>query len=417
MKRYFDEDSSSYLILVDEAHNLIDRSKEMYSASICTKSFQLARKSARKIKHLKLKRALGKLNTLFENLIDFYPNPETELFELPEEVYKVLNSFLNKIQDINRDEPEVMTKELLDFYLDLNRFIRISDYINEKYLVYYENKEDDFLIHIKCLDASEFLYKISESVKATTYFSATLSPIEYYLDTLGGIKETDPSLMLPSPFKKENLEILIAPKVSTKYKDRDNTYQIIADYIESFVKNKVGNYFIYSPSYEYEEKLLSFLDLSKYKHFIQEREMDDIQKQEFLDNFTHSPEEITLGFLVLGGSFAEGIDLVSDRLIGAVIIGIGMPKINFVSNKIMDYYKQNELPGYDYAYLYPGMNKVMQAVGRVIRSETDKGAVLLIDERYMHRQYNALFKREWSNYKIVYSPNEVSEIITKFFEK
>ena len=145
--------------------------------------------------------------------------------------------------------------------------------------------------------------------------------------------------------------------------------------------------------------------------------MDDIQKEEFLNNFVNSPEEITLGFLVLGGSFAEGIDLVSDRLIGAIIIGIGMPKINFVSNKIMDYYKQNELPGYDYAYLYPGMNKVMQAVGRVIRSETDKGAVLLIDERYMHRQYNALFKREWSNYKIVYSPNEVSKIITKFFEK
>ena len=145
--------------------------------------------------------------------------------------------------------------------------------------------------------------------------------------------------------------------------------------------------------------------------------MSEEERRDFLLNFQPNPEKTHLGFLVIGGAFSEGIDLVNDRLIGAVVIGIGMPKINFESDKIAEYYKDRELPGHDYAYLNPGMNKVMQAVGRVIRSEKDRGAVLLIDERYLHRQYRDLYKEEWNNYQVVYSPEEVSRILTKFFEK
>ena len=145
--------------------------------------------------------------------------------------------------------------------------------------------------------------------------------------------------------------------------------------------------------------------------------MEDYEKEEFLLNFQENPRKTAIGFLVIGGAFSEGIDLVSDRLIGAVIIGIGMPKMNFESDQIADFYKNKKMPGYDYAYINPGMNKVMQAVGRVIRSETDKGAVLLIDERYMSHQYQDLYRYEWKGYEVVFSPREVEEKLNNFFKK
>ena len=165
------------------------------------------------------------------------------------------------------------------------------------------------------------------------------------------------------------------------------------------------------------QNLLPEIDLSNTDYFIQSKELSEEERKAFLDNFKENPEKTTLGFIVIGGAFSEGIDLVNDRLIGAVIIGIGMPRINFESDKIAEYYKENELPGHDYAYLNPGMNKIMQAVGRVIRSEKDRGAVLLIDERYMNHQYQDLFRAEWKNYEVVLEPLEVEQSLTKFFEE
>ena len=189
-------------------------------------------------------------------------------------------------------------------------------------------------------------------------------------------------------------------------------------YINAFISGKVGNYFIYSPSYEYMNKILSLMKFdSDVDVYVQEKDMTDYGKIQFLNNFKSEPSRTALGFLVIGGAFSEGIDLVSDRLIGAVVIGVGISKINFESNQIMEYYMQNNLPGYEYAYLNPGMNKVMQAVGRVIRSENDRGAVLLIDERYTYRSYMSLFKEEWSNYEVVYTSEEVRKEVTNFFKK
>ena len=168
---------------------------------------------------------------------------------------------------------------------------------------------------------------------------------------------------------------------------------------------------------KYMENLMKYIDIPDVLIFEQSKDMTDMEKEDFLLNFLNNPTVTTLGFLVIGGAFSEGIDLVSDRLIGAVIIGIGMPKINFESDQIAEYYRQQGKPGHDYAYLNPGMNKVQQAVGRVIRSENDVGAVLLIDERYMSRQYQDLYKTEWSDYKVVLSPAEVEESVRKFFNK
>ena len=416
MKRYFDEDASHHLALVDEAHNLIDRSRDMYSATISHKKYLEAKKSVRHSKHVKLKRALSKVTKLLKDGLEGREDGEHILDHFPEEVYNVFNYFLETCQDINKNEHKEMTKELLDFYLDVNEFIRLSDYYCDKYILYLKVHEGLLDIHLFCLDASSFIAKTMKKVKGTVLFSATLQPIDYYIDTLGGDKKEDPRLILPSPFPIDNLKILVAPKVSVKYKNREKSYEEVGEYINSFIKNKVGNYFIYSPSYEYMERLLSFVDLKDTEYYVQNKDMSEEEREAFLLNFKPSPEKTTLGFLVIGGAFSEGIDLVSDRLIGAVIIGIGMPRINFESDQIAQYYKNQELPGHDYAYLNPGMNKIMQAVGRVIRSEEDRGAVLLVDERYMNRQYRDLYREEWKNYEVVLSPQEVEDTLKDFYK-
>lgn len=416
MKRYFDEDTSSFLVLVDEAHNLVDRSRDMYSASLSYKQFLEARKSVCHSKLHQLKLAMSKMNKMFK---EYLVNPKDGnyiLDEFYEYTYKTISSFITSMQDINKNENKEMSKELLEFYLEVNRFSKILEFYNDHFICYYEIHDDDLILHVSCLDASSFLYSSLRRLRGSVLFSATLSPIEYYVDMLGGKKE-DAQLILPSPFPVDNLKIIIAPKVSIRYKNRDASYQQVADYIKAFVKNKVGNYFIFLPSYEYLTNLMPYIDMEDVDVYEQDRGMSDEDKEAFLTNFKPHPERTTLGFVIVGGAFGEGIDLVSDRLIGAVIVGIGMPKINFVSDQIMKYYDSKEQSGYNYAYLNPGMNKVMQALGRVIRSETDRGAVLLIDERYLTNDYRDLFKSEWRKYEVAFSPKEVSDILQDFFIK
>ena len=416
MKRYFDEDTSSFLVLVDEAHNLVDRSRDMYSASLSYKQFLEARKSVCHSKLHKLKLAMSKMSKMFK---EYLVNPKDGNYILDEfydYTYKTISSFITTMQDINKNENKEMSMELLEFYLEVNRFSKILELYNDHFICYYEINKDELVLHVSCLDASSFLHSSLRRLRGSVLFSATLSPIEYYVDMLGGKKE-DAQLILPSPFPVDNLKIIIAPKVSIRYKNRDSSYQQVADYIKAFVKNKVGNYFIFLPSYEYLTNLMPYIDMDDVDVYEQDRGMTDEEKEEFLTNFKPHPERTTLGFVIVGGAFGEGIDLVSDRLIGAIIVGIGMPKINFVSDQIMKYYDAREQSGYNYAYLNPGMNKVMQALGRVIRSETDRGAVLLIDERYLTNDYRDLFKSEWRKYEVAFSPKEVSDILQEFFIK
>ena len=416
MKRYFDEDTSSFLVLVDEAHNLVDRSRDMYSASLSYKQFLEARKSVCHSKLHKLKLALSKMSKMFKEYLINPKDGNYILDEFYDYTYKTISSFITTMQDINKNDNKEMSKELLEFYLEVNRFSKILEFYNDHFICYYEIIKDELILHVACLDASSFLHSSLRRLRGSVLFSATLSPIEYYVDMLGGKKE-DAQLILPSPFPVDNLKIIIAPKVSIRYKNRDSSYQQVADYIKAFVRNKVGNYFIFLPSYEYLTNLMPYIDMEDVDVFEQAKGMSDEEKEEFLTNFKPNPERTTLGFVIVGGAFGEGIDLVSDRLIGAIIVGIGMPKINFVSDQIMKYYDAREQSGYNYAYLNPGMNKVMQALGRVIRSETDRGAVLLIDERYLTNDYRDLFKSEWRKYEVAFSPKEVSDILQDFFIK
>lgn len=415
MKRYFDEDASHYLALVDEAHNLVDRSRDMYSASLSYSSFKEARKSVRHSKLHKLKLALSKMNKVFKEYQDVEDgNHIVECFY--DYTYKTISSFITTMQDVNKNENKEMSKELLDFYLDTNRFARMLELVNDSYLLYCDKEKDDITLNATCLDASKFIKGCLDSIKASVIFSATLSPLDYYVNVLGG-SQKDAQLVLPSPFPTDHLKIIIAPNVSIRYKKRETSYQKVADYIKSFVNNKVGNYFIFLPSYEYLHNLMPYIDIKDALIYEQDQEMSDEEKEAFLLNFKPNPTETSLAFVVVGGAFGEGIDLVSDRLIGAVIVGIGMPRINFVSDQIANYYNKNDFSGYDYAYLNPGMNKIMQALGRVIRSEEDKGVVLLIDERYLNNEYRDLFKVEWREYEVALNPEEVSDICKTFFKE
>ena len=418
LKRYMDEDRGHYLILVDEAHNLVDRSRSMYSEAIKEDDFNKVKKSLRKKPFKRLKANFAKLTKRFNALKEECKGEYTVLENIDDLTLRILNRFNEIMTEINKNESKEITPELQDFYFNVSRFLKIYDLVNDAFVIFVENNEGLLTINISCLDAARFLKGISNSVKAVTYFSATLSPIDYYVQTLGGERHLEPVLFLPSPFKKENLKIYTCPKVSVKYKNRNQTYKMVSDYLKTFIEGKIGNYLIYLPSYEYLDNLKEVIELPiNCDIYFQNRDMNELDKEEFLSHFVDSPTKTTVGFAVLGGAFGEGIDLVSDRLIGVAIIGIGMPRINFISDQIKDYYNENDLNGYNYAYVYPGMNKVMQAIGRVIRDENDRGAVLLIDERYALNEYRELFKSEWSEYEMIFSTDELKQSLQDFYKE
>ena len=357
---------------------------------------------------------MGKMFDEYDSSIEY---GQTKIDDLSEEGYKIINRFVTVYQEVNKENNKDVSKELTELFIEVNKFLKISELISERYLIYIDKSETDLIIKFYCLDASRFIKEKNRMVNSSVMFSTTLSPIDYYIDLLGGDKTNSPSLSLNSPFPKENLKLLIAPKISTRYKNRDKTYQDVANYILAFINAKKGNYFIYLPSYEYLDNLLKVIEFPKNVDVhIQNKEMSESEKEEFISSFKKKNRKTVVGLAIIGGAFGEGIDLVGDSLIGVVIVGIGLPKINFESNEVVEYYKKNEINGFNYAYTYPGMNKVMQAVGRLIRSETDRGAALLIDERYMWNDYRILFKKEWDNYEVVVNEEDIRDSLQKFFK-
>lgn len=417
-RRYFDKDASKMLLLIDEAHNLVDRGRDMYSAHLDNFLFLEAKKSLKGFDHKKIKNAMRRLTRYFNVVKEDFPFGETVLEHLDDKLMRALDAFLLASQDISRNFFEHYTEALKRFSIEVNRFVKISEFIDENFTIYIK-KDASGLIKISyyCLTPNDLLRQKFLQVKSRLFFSATLSPMDYYINLLGGLDE-DPRLLLPSPFPKENLLLLVAPTISIKYKNRQETYQKVSRYLERFVSFKVGNYLIYAPSYAYLEELLEYLNLSNdYIVFVQNREMDDLEKEAFLENFQPNPTKTTIGLAVVGGAFSEGIDLVSDRLIGVVVIGVGFPQISFERDLVRNYFNQINDEGLAYAYLYPGMNRIMQAVGRLLRSESDQGMALLIDDRYLSSHYQSLFKFNWSHYDVIIEEKEMDELINSFWKK
>ena len=414
LKRFFDTDASNMVVLVDEAHNLVERGRDMYSASISSFRFEQVKRSLRHFDYKSYKKAQTKMSKFFSNYKD-YPIGDTAIEFFDSGEIAAMNNYLVACANVNKNHHDVVTEEFTDFYLELNNFIKLLDYYDETFALYVSKKdEDDIKINLFCIDPSKHLRSTLNQVKGKVIFSATLSPANYYLDVIGGDK-THPLLNLPSPFNKKHMKVLVAPKISVRYKNRQDTATKVADYIKEFVSHKIGNYFIYVPSYEYLQMLVPLLQSEDYELLVQEKDMSEIEKEMFLSCFIDKPKKTMLGVAVLGGAFSEGIDLVGERIIGVAIVGVGIPQICFERDIIRNYFDKTEKKGYEYAYISPGINKVMQALGRVIRSETDRGVALLIDDRYLTKPYQVIFKNMYSNYEVVTSKEDIKEQVENFW--
>lgn len=414
LKRFFDTDASNMLVLVDEAHNLVERSRDMYSASFDSFRFKQVKRSLKHFDNKTYKRAQTRMSKFFNAFESFglgdTPIPFFDLSQI-----NAMNNYLLACANVNKNHHSVVSDEFTEFYLDLNKFIKLLDYYDDTFALYVTKKdEENVKINLFCIDPSKHLKQTMDQVKGKIFFSATLSPADYYLDVIGRDKE-HPLLTLPSPFDKKNMKVLVAPKISVRYKNRDETVSKVADYIKEFISHKIGNYFIYVPSYEYLEKLVPYLQSEEFELLVQEKDLSEEEKRLFLSCFVEKPSKTMLGIAVLGGAFSEGIDLVGERIIGVCIVGVGIPQICFERNLIRTYFDKTKKKGYEYAYVSPGINKVMQALGRVIRSETDRGAALLIDDRYLTKQYNEIFKGIYSDYEVVTSIEDIKEQVENFW--
>ena len=416
LKRYFDEDASKMIVLIDESHNLVDRGREMFSASIDSYSFKKAKAAVRYLEHKKIKNAIKRISKMFNRFSEL-PEGDHVIQFLESTDINGINAYLLAASDVNKHHHAAINEEFINFYFELNKFSKIYELFDSSFVLYVtRTASNETKISIYCLDPRTHLKVSLDKVKSKIIFSATLSPSQYYVDLLGG-NSSDPLLRLPSPFKKENLDVLVAPKVSIRYKNRQQTYQEVADYAHALISGHIGNYFIYVPSYEYLENFVPYLKDKNINLVVQEKDMSEIDRNQFLSCFVDKPKKTTVGVAVVGGAFGEGIDLVAERLIGVVVIGVGLPQLCFERNLIRQYFDKKDGSGYSYAYINPGINKVMQAVGRVIRSESDRGVALLIDDRYLSKTYQDLFTNEWPNYKVVTSTKDVKEEVENFWNK
>ena len=295
-------------------------------------------------------------------------------------------------------------------------------HLDDKYLVYTEGEGQDTMIRLFCVDPSGNLSERIGMSRSTVFFSATLLPVQYYKDLLSKKPEEDYEMYVESPFQSEKRLVFTAKDVSSRYTSRNaEQYERIAEYIRKIIRGKNGNYLVFCPSYRFMEEVYEIFtarELQKagngLKVFKQESNMDEDERQAFLDHFKECPHETTLGFCVLGGIFSEGIDLKADRLIGAIIVGTGLPGLGSERELLRSYFDETRGQGFDYAYLFPGMNKVLQAGGRVIRSEHDEGIIALLDERFNYGSYQRLFPREWMPFDKV-DKDSVEELVEKFW--
>lgn len=405
LRRFFDE-PSQHIALIDEAHNLYDRACGMYSASLNKEPIQELRRLF-KDRHKPLAKSLGNLNMKF---IEYRHELEEEkTFDLFKD--DLDQSFLNRVQNLLdvvekylHNHPDTEYKpQLTTLYFDLYQFLRISDFFHDSFRVRYERYGIEVKVSIVCLNPSLYLSERMDQVRSTILFSATLHPLSYYQAVL--LHEEDcEQIFLPSPFNRENLDLYVHYGISTKYKQREWTVKNLIHIIYQVTQKKIGNYIVFFPSYQYLEMVYE-----AYREFIQEdqqlmkqeREMSEQQRDQFLGAFKSTNKETLVAFCVLGGVFSEGIDLIGDRLIGSIIVGVGLPQINPLTEQRRQYFEEKFKKGYLYAYIYPGFNKVMQAVGRVIRTDDDSGTVMLIDERYRESTYLSLFPYEWQHTKFI----------------
>lgn len=402
LKRFFEDVTKDYAFLVDEAHNLVDRARGMYSAVINKQPLLDINRALKDSKDSKIKDFLKSVLKLNKGLLE-YKNTCVEKDEYifsnpPNELYRAMRTFTHHGDIILNERKDIKCYDkILDYYFQVITFMNISELYDERFITYVELKGNDIYVKLFCVDPSFLLNKTISNGAGTIFFSATLSPIDYF-HRLYSKKENDYTLMLSSPFEEKNRSYLVASDIKTTYKNREYSYEDIALYLRDFVNSKCGNYVVFFSSYAYKKEILeTFENLeSEIEILDQQRDLSEVEKEEFLNKFEEKPQKSMLAFCVLGGSFSEGIDLRGDRLIGTAIVGVGLPMVCLEREIIKSYHQNHNEDAFNYAYVYPGLNKVMQAAGRVIRTETDKGIIILMDERYNYNSYKNVIPYDWN---------------------
>ena len=415
LKRFFSESGKGeYLFLIDEAHNLVERGREMYSASLYKEDLLEVRKLV-KAEDPKLAKRLSECNQQFLEL-----KRECEHYQILKSVSHIalkLMNVLSKLEDyLEECKDAEKKKRVLDFYFAVRSFLNIHDIMDENYVIFSEMMEDGrFQIKLFCVNPAVNLQNYLEQGNSTIFFSATLLPVHYYKKLLS-VEKDDYAVYAHSSFPQENKFLFIGTDVSTRYTRRgESTYQRFARYIAVMAEQKKGNYMAFFPSYRFlEEVHTCFLECVDHEvdSICQVSYMDEEQREEFLEEFEREREKSLVAFCVMGGIFSEGIDLTDDKLIGAVIAGTGLPQVCTEREILKQYFNAADMDGFDYAYLYPGMNKVLQSAGRVIRTESDRGVILLLDDRFRAMRYREVFPREWQQYQLGSVKNLEQEIRT-----
>lgn len=417
LRRFFADSQGDYVFLIDEAHNLVDRSRQMFSAQLFKTDFYKMKKLY-KGRNKGLDRIQNKIN---KAMIELRKQCGEQGYFVTKEKQNDFINLINKYVAVC----ELMLKEnrelsadnnFLQLYFDTLGFMAIADFYDERYVTLVEAQKEEVTLKLFCLDPSFLLGEALRRGGAAIMFSATLSPPGYFREILGGGEE-DQMLALDSPFDNKSLCVMTADHVSTKYKNREQSRQKITHLIASFVSGKMGNYIVYFPSYKYMQDVFNefIVEFPSITAVEQGGGMSEEQREEFLLCFQENPPTTYVAFCVLGGIFSEGIDLKGGRLIGAAIVSVGLPQLSIQQDIIRDYFNQKNRMGYEYAYMYPGMNKVLQAAGRVIRCESDTGAVLLIDERYGHHNYLKLFPKHWHTSRKIKNSTSLEETLEYFW--
>lgn len=418
LKRFFDTKTTDFTFLIDESHNLVDRAREMYSASISEEKFS------------KIKNIIGqkdkRLDNVLNNIENYFINKFKELKKYNqnssvEEIYPMnlcedLTMFIKLMDEYlanNNEENE----EVRDLYFDVYSFLSISELYDENYVTVFSDNYFGIDVKLYCVNPSTAITERMKKSKSTIIFSATLIPMNYFKEMYGYV-ENDFILNLKSPFDVNNRLLIIADNIATTYNKRKETSEEIVEYIVNCVNSKTGNYMVFFPSYNYMELVYEKMreKYSTISTTIQESNMTEQQKEEFLSIFNEDNKETHIGFCVLGGHFSEGIDLVNDKLIGVIIVGVGMPQIG-IDRDIIKNHMNKENKGFDYAYVYPGMIKVLQAAGRCIRTDEDKGIIMLLDNRYSSRRYQSLFPYEWYPNNRARNSEDVKLLCNEFWSK
>lgn len=403
LKRFFSEGTKGeYLFLVDEAHNLVDRARDMYSASLYKEDF-LRLKKVMKNHSLRCAQAMEACN---KHLLGFKRQCET---------YEVLDGISGLAFDLMRlcsameeffqkeiNFPE--KKDVQEFYLELRHFLNMYERMDENYVAYTEHEtQQSFKLKLFCVSPAVNLQECLDKGRSTIFFSATLLPIQYYKKLLS-TKEDNYAVYAQTVFGEQQRFLAVGADVSSKYTRRtEGEFQKIASYIHQAAQGKQGNYIVFFPSYKMMGQVWeSFLAiggiLGEMDCICQESGMGEREREAFLDAFSVKREKTLVAFCVMGGIFAEGIDLKGKSLIGVLIVGTGLPQISNEREILKDFYQQREGLGFEYAFRYPGMNKVLQAAGRVIRTSEDRGIILLLDERFLEEGYQRMFPREWEHF-------------------